>query len=121
MKFETLHKLILENFNRYYHITPSKNVRKILKRGLLPSIGDRSKKIPEELPAIYLFNNLNDLEDAVMNWLADEFNEDEELTALIISIPENNSENIIIHHDGLSSVSYDPIPAKYISVSDIEI
>ena len=74
-----------------YHVTPTKNLQSIAKNGLTPNLGDRSNKISGEVKGIYVFPDKVSAEDAVMNWLGDEF-EDEHLTMLKIDISdlENN-------------------------------
>ena len=57
--------------NTFYHVTPSENVKSIMKTGLRPSVGDRSKKLNEK-PSTFLFKNKDDAEDAMMNWMGDE-------------------------------------------------
>lgn len=69
-----------------YHVTPTKNLSKILKQGLIPRVGDRSQKIAGEEEGIFTFPDKESAENAVMNWLGDEFNEDEELSLLAINI-----------------------------------
>lgn len=68
----------------YYHITRKINVKKILKEGLIPKIGARSKKLKEP-KGVFLFTSLSDAENAVMNWLGDEFGEDTALSCLKIT------------------------------------
>jgi hypothetical protein len=67
-----------------YHVTPSENLDSIMSQGLIPQKGERSRKILDEKPAIYCFPDKNTMEDAVMNWLGDEFDEDEALALLEI-------------------------------------
>jgi len=69
-----------------YHITPRRNVMSIMAKGLRPGIGDRSSKIDGETHGIYTFPNKQSAEDALMNWLGDEFDEDEELSLLKVDI-----------------------------------
>lgn len=69
-----------------YHVTPTQNLRSVMKNGLVPNIGDRSSKIAGEQSGIYLFPSVEAAEDAVMNWLGDEFDEDEPLTLLKVNI-----------------------------------
>ena len=71
----------------FYHVTPTKNIRSILKNGLTTSTGPRSKKLNDN--GIFLFNDLDTLEDAVTNWLGDEFKEDESLSILKVSLPSD--------------------------------
>lgn len=71
----------------FFHVTPTKNLRKVKKNGLVPNIGDRSASIGEGTPMIYLFGSKDDAEDAVINWLGDEFDEDESLSLLAVTLP----------------------------------
>ena len=75
---------------RFYHLTPRRNLDAIKAQGLMPSIGERSEDLGEEEPRIYLFDSKQSLEDALGNWLGEEFDEDEELVAL--SIPAHRLE-----------------------------
>ena len=68
-----------------YHVTPTKNLKAIAKQGLVPAVGDRASKISGEKSGIYVFPDKVSAEDAVMNWLGDEF-DDEPLTMLKIDI-----------------------------------
>ena len=56
-----------------YHVTEKRTVPKILKHGLVPKIGPRSKAAKEKTPKIYAFPDLLSMEDGVVNWLGDEF------------------------------------------------
>ena len=84
-----------------YHVTPTKNVKTIMWNGLHPQIGDRSSKIAGESNGVFVFTSKADAENAVMNWLGDEFDEYEELTLLAIDAtgldmePGANYEQII--------------------------
>jgi pyrimidine deaminase RibD-like protein len=74
---------VVSNF--VYHVTPTKNLKSIVKQGLVPTIGDRSSQIAGEKSGIYVFPDRASAEDAVMNWLGDEF-DDEPLTMLKIDV-----------------------------------
>lgn len=69
---------------KVYHVTPADNLDEILRHGLVPQIGLRTRKIEGEKPAVYCFPDKATMEDAVMNWLGDEFDEDESLALLEI-------------------------------------
>lgn len=69
-----------------YHVTPSSNVDSIRKNGLQPRIGERSLSAGEKTPAVFLFANQDDLEQALLNWLGEIF-EDEDLVILEIQLP----------------------------------
>lgn len=62
-----------------YHISPAKNVASILEGGLIPTVGERSARFGEGQPAVYLLNCKQACEDALMNWLGEQFDEDEAL------------------------------------------
>lgn len=62
-----------------YHITKRVNLKDILRDGLIPQIGKRSLKINEKVDTIYLFPSLVEVENALMNWLGEEFEEEEEI------------------------------------------
>lgn len=71
-----------------YHVTPTANMASIRSAGLVPLMGDRSSKMEDD-PAIFLFKSKDDADDAVSNWLGDEFDEDEGLTLLQITVPRS--------------------------------
>lgn len=75
---------------RFYHLTPRRNLEAIKAQGLMPTVGERSESLGEAEPRIYLFDSKESLEDALGNWLGEEFDEDEELVAL--SIPAHRLE-----------------------------
>jgi hypothetical protein len=68
-----------------YHVTPSRNVKHIEKTGLVPSIGSASSSYGETEERLYFFPSKIDAEDAAMNWLADQY-EDEILSLLQIDM-----------------------------------
>jgi hypothetical protein len=68
-----------------YHVTPTRNLKSIAKQGLKPTVGDRTSQIAGEKSGIYVFPDRTSAEDAVMNWLGDEF-DDEPLTMLKIDV-----------------------------------
>ena len=76
------------SMHNYYHITPIENLEKIAAQGLLPMTGPRSSLLAEKEAAIYVFSDLTAVEDACNNWLADCFDEDQELALLRITTPE---------------------------------
>jgi len=99
-------KLLSENWKRYlneskayyYHITPTKNVKSIMRNGLQPSI----PKDMNDVEGVYLFVSVEAAEEALMNWLGDRFDEDEDLTMLkvdssgVTSTSQKNAEYEII-------------------------
>lgn len=77
------------NQNIFYHVSPTRNADSILSKGLNPSIGDRSSTYEELNNAIYLFGSEDDAEDAVMNWLGDEFDDEEQLALFQVTLPSD--------------------------------
>ena len=75
--------------NRYFHVTPLKNLESILENGLIPQIGERSLEIGEPIEAVFLFPNFEEMNDALYNWLGEEFDDDEDLAILQIDLPDN--------------------------------
>lgn len=71
---------------RAYHVTPRRNLLAILSEGLVPSIGPRSSEIGETTPLVFLFRDDVSMTDAVMNWLGDQFPDDEDLVALVVDV-----------------------------------
>lgn len=65
-----------------FHISSVKNLVRIKQKGLIPSI---PKDMVDD-KAIYLFKTKDDAEQALMNWLGDRFNDDDEVVLLTIDI-----------------------------------
>jgi hypothetical protein len=57
------------------------------------------------------------MEDALQNWLLDEFNEDQELVVLKINLPSK----FPIQIKGSEAVTTQPIPPQFIQKTNIEI
>src|SRR5208282_6194720 len=74
-----------DGFLMYYHVTPTANVPRIMSEGLIPQRGPRSKRMADH--GIFLFEDMETMEDALSNWLGDEFEEDEPLTLLGVELP----------------------------------
>lgn len=100
----------------FYHVTLKKNELKILNEGLIPQIGDFSSMAGESVKSIFLFRSIEDLDNALSNWLGEEFDdkygEDCPLVVFKISLPEN----IWVDNNEFESTYYDIIDPKYIEV-----
>jgi len=57
----------------YYHVTPTCNVPRIMREGLLPRRGPRSRRLGESREAVYLFKGREAAADGLANWLGDEW------------------------------------------------
>ena len=96
-----------------FHVTPAVNVPRILKEGLVPQIGARSGLMEQE-DGVYLFRELADVGNALDNWLEEEFDEDEKLSLLEVTVPPGA--NTLPTTADYEVVVADPIPPKYIKV-----
>lgn len=102
----------------FFHVTPVENLQSILGNGLQPQIGERSKQCGEETKAIYLFHSLEDVDNALSNWLGECFPEDIDLAILQIDVPDGFpviTEKDSNGDDFFESICLEPIPVDYIS------
>lgn len=80
-----------------YHVTAECNLESILTNGLIPQVGYRSKQLGEP-PCIFFFEKMEAVEDAVLNWLGDELEnehgENLELVCLEILIESDKKSDI---------------------------
>lgn len=67
----------------HYHVTEAENIPSIISDGLVPSIGARSKELGETREVIYFFPTEEDMNNALSNWLGEEF-EDVEIAILTV-------------------------------------
>jgi len=103
---------LLEGYGgTFYHITLTKNLPDILQHGLIPKVGERSALIKETKPAIYLFGSFTDVENALYNWLGDEF-EDDTLALLKVELPRN----IRVEKVAFEYQVFNPIPPDCLTV-----
>lgn len=103
--------------NFMYHVTLLSNLKSIKKHGLLCQIGPRSQEIGEPTKVVYVFPNLDYANDAVMNWLGNEFNDDDELIILPVKLTEKDVDcTPDIDYERRSTVD---IPARLIDFKHI--
>lgn len=69
-----------------YHFTSKKNLKSILKKGLIPKIGHRSKAVCEPYKAIYLLENIDEAYDLLSNHLYDYFPKNTQFILLEVNI-----------------------------------
>lgn len=74
--------------NVAYHVTPRANLDSICEKGLEPRTGARSLMLGELKDAIYLFPIIEDMENALSNWLGEIFEDEEALVVLEVNISE---------------------------------
>jgi hypothetical protein len=102
-----------------YHVTPAENVRNILRNGLVPGKGARSQSYNEQDDAIYCFGSKLEVEDALMNWLGNEFDDDQQLALLQINathIPFSQT-----RHAEYEYTITTPVPPNVITLLDDNI
>lgn len=102
----------------YFHITPTTNLDSILKNGLVPAIGPRSKLIKETEPAIYLFTSVASAEDALSSWLGENLPKDPVTLLRLSNVKIDESWNIASSLAGYEKVSTEIIYPKNIEVID---
>ena len=66
----------MESSSTAYHVTLTRNVARIMREGLLPRRGSRSRRLGESREAVYLFKGREAAADGLANWLGDELPED---------------------------------------------
>lgn len=77
----------MENRDRtFYHVTPTDNLASIMSEGLVPSVGDRSKKLGENA-CVFLFPSREDAEDGVDQWMGDDFDDEQPIALLEVTVP----------------------------------
>lgn len=100
---------------RFFHVTKAENLPSILQDGLVPSVGSRSQAAKERHPAVFLFSSRDAMENALMNWLGEEFGEDEELAVLQIDLSDSWSAYLHMDPDvGFETLCFRPIGPEQI-------
>lgn len=101
-----------------YHVTPHDNIAGILRDGLVPQLGPRSLIVNETVPAIFCFTDLDEVENALMNWLGDYFDVDEPLALLRVTLDDSAA---IGAGAGYEVVVLEPIPAEAVNVLLVDV
>ena len=102
----------MANCEIFYHVTTLPNAAPIKTQGLKPAIGPRSRHLGETTPAIYLFGTREELDDAVLNWLGEQFDGGSELIFPQLCVPRVISSQF--QRDAFEYRSFRPLPGKYI-------
>ena len=104
-----------------FHLTNAFLIPQILQEGLQPELRERSRQCEKE-EAIFLSTSMEALDDAVLNWFADEVSEEVPLGVLKVTIPESWEKNIFIDPNvGYEAVCKVPIPPELIQEYYTEI
>ena len=78
-------------------------------------IGQNSAAAAEEEPAVYLFSSIDDAETAILNWLGELFEEEEELLILSVRLTDAETEQLK-HPCGYEWLCKETIPPKRVLV-----
>lgn len=100
-----------------WHATPTENLDAILREGLMPRIGPRSRDYGEIEPAVYLFPDLAAVEAGASSWMEDAFGPEAALALLRVDLsgwPD-------VSAAGFELVCRSPVPASRISVASPDL
>jgi hypothetical protein len=97
----------------YYHVTPKHNLDSILQHGIVPSIGERSLEKGENVANIYLFPTKEHCEDALLGWLGECFEEQDDDFLVILAIEPSSI--MVVDYDNFEITSSGVIPASSIN------
>jgi hypothetical protein len=86
-----------------------------MRDGLIPKIGTRARLLKEQMPAIYLFNSIEDAEYAIENWYGDQCSESTKFALLAVEVPIGATE---VEGAGYERILTDPISPSQIKVID---
>lgn len=92
-------ELIEDIERRYFHVTLMENISSIKENGLIPQIGYFSALAEESTPSVYLFSSFDNMQNALYNWLGEQFEkyceennidfENLELVICVVDLPKN--------------------------------
>ena len=68
-----------------YHITPRRNINKILSKGF---IAKRPRDMKSDAKAVYCFYSIDDLNNALNNWYLDRYSENTKFAVFEVDISE---------------------------------
>lgn len=102
---------------KYFHVTTETAWEKIQKEGLIPMIGERSQEVGEPVPAIFLFDSKESMEDALWGWLGDELEDEDSIVILKVSLPKGYFLDEGVSCD-FEVRGYKPIPPEYIEKAE---
>ena len=104
------------NYMVVYHVSPTTNRASILSKGLIINIGKNSENFGENTEGIYLFPTMDDLENALENWLGELYeDDDEELDIYKITLPENFPLEMDVDYEFRSLVNIQPQHIQFLT------
>ena len=90
-----------------YHVAKKRNLRSIERNGLRVMV---PRDMEGEEAGVYLFRSRKDAEEALMNWLGDRFDEDEEL--VLIKVDDRYVDEVSSDAAGYEVISKKAIPKE---------
>jgi hypothetical protein len=108
----------MESSSTAYHVTLTRNVARIMREGLHPRRGPRSRRLGESHRAVYLFKGREDAADGLVNWLGDELPEDEPVALIMVSLPTGAC--ILATTADYELVVADHIPPENLTVIELD-
>lgn len=98
----------------FYHITPMSNIQPIFDCGLVPQFGCRAADANERCAAVWLLTDLEALENCLINWAGEHFDEEEKLAIVRVELPEGFPlhDQPLMPCEKLSEIG---IPSEYLS------
>lgn len=90
-----------------YHVAKKRNLRSIERNGLRVMV---PRDMEGEEAGVYLFRSRKDAEEALMNWLGDRFDEDEEL--VLIKVDDRYVDEVSSDAAGYEVISKKDIPKE---------
>ncbi|MCU0950277.1 MAG: hypothetical protein MUC68_04255 [Burkholderiaceae bacterium] len=70
----------------FFHVTRAERLPSILRHGLQPAVGRRSRAADDRRPAVYVFPSAQAASDALATWLGDEYEHDAALVMLEVDV-----------------------------------
>ena len=104
--------------SKRYHVTSKNNRASICKEGLVPRFGFLSDLVLEQRRAVYMFNEISEVEYAMKHWFGDNIRyvyDVKNLILLEINLPDNF---VTEERFGWESISYSTISPEYITIID---
>lgn len=118
LKMKAAESIIRETLNHYYHLTPVKNWPLIQKQGLVPQRGTLARIAGEPRNLIYLFPDMDAVDDAIMGWYGEHMAGD--LAVLAVTAPPGVKFKGADTDGGWEITTNQPIPPQYIRLVKIE-
>jgi hypothetical protein len=91
----------------FFHVTRAEKLPAILREGLKPAIGRRSREADEPRPAVYIFPSEKAASDALATWLGEEFEPEADLLMLEVAL---KPEQVCYPKGPHEALCYEPVP-----------